>query len=97
MRTVAFLGLLSEIDLDAGLSRKAQVVGGICFSKALFWDSKYHVREDDVFPVSIALDISYGAQSREFTASLRRMASGVRDHPEATCLPRGRGAAGSCV
>lgn len=44
MRTVAFLGLLSEIDSDAGLSRKAQVVGGICFSKALFWDSKYHVR-----------------------------------------------------
>ena len=44
MRTVAFLGLVSEIDSDVGLSRKAKVVGGICFSTAMFWDSKYHVR-----------------------------------------------------
>lgn len=44
MRTVAFLGLVSEIDSDVALSTKAKVVGGICFSKAMFWDSKYHVR-----------------------------------------------------
>lgn len=43
MRTVAFLGLLSEINADVGLSRKGGVVGEICFSKAMFWDSKYHV------------------------------------------------------
>lgn len=43
MRTVAFLGLVSEINADVGLSGKAKVVGGICFSKAMFWDSKYHV------------------------------------------------------
>ncbi len=43
MRTVAFLGLLSEINADVALSTKARVVGGICFSKAMFWDSKYHV------------------------------------------------------
>lgn len=45
MRTVAFLGLVSEINTDVALSTKANVVGGICFSKAMFWDSKYHVRE----------------------------------------------------
>lgn len=43
MRTVAFLGLVSEINSDVALSTKARVVGGICFSKAMFWDSKYHV------------------------------------------------------
>lgn len=45
MRTVAFLGLVSEINADVGLSGKAKVVGGICFSKAMFWDSKYHVSQ----------------------------------------------------
>ncbi|CAM9940941.1 unnamed protein product [Ascophyllum nodosum] len=45
MRTVAFLGLVSEIDSDVGLSRKAKVVGGICFSTAMFWDSKYHIKD----------------------------------------------------
>lgn len=47
MRTVAFLGLVSEIDSDVALSTKARVVGGICFSKAMFWDSKYHVSQGD--------------------------------------------------
>lgn len=43
MHTVAFLGLVGEINSDVGLSRKGRVVGGICFSKAMFWDSKYRV------------------------------------------------------
>ncbi|CBN74709.1 conserved unknown protein [Ectocarpus siliculosus] len=42
MRTVAFLGLVSEINSDVALSAKGKVVGGICFSKAMFWDRKYH-------------------------------------------------------
>eukprot|EP00752_Nemacystus_decipiens_P009363 g8367.t1 len=45
MRTVAFLGLISEINSDVALSTKARVVGGICFSKAMFWDSKYHIKD----------------------------------------------------
>eukprot|EP00752_Nemacystus_decipiens_P016880 g15112.t1 len=47
MRTVAFLGLISEINSDVTLSTKARVVGGICFSKAMFWDSKYHQARDN--------------------------------------------------
>lgn len=54
MRMVAFLGLMSEINSDVALSRKAKVVGGICFSKAMFWDSKYHVRR---LPRRISLDV----------------------------------------
>lgn len=49
MRTVAFLGLVSEINSDVALSTKARVVGGICFSKAMFWDSKYHVSFFSIF------------------------------------------------
>ncbi|CAN0569156.1 unnamed protein product, partial [Ectocarpus sp. 12 AP-2014] len=45
MRTVAFLGLVSEINSDVALSAKAKVVGGICFSKAMFWDRKYHIKD----------------------------------------------------
>lgn len=52
MRTVAFLGLVSEIDSDVALSTKAKVVGGICFSKAMFWDSKYHVSQGGVITVT---------------------------------------------
>lgn len=43
MRAVAFLGLVSKIDSDVYLSRKATVVGGICLAKAMFWDRKYQV------------------------------------------------------
>lgn len=43
------MGLVSEINSDVALSTKAKVVGGICFSKAMFWDSKYHVRRTRVF------------------------------------------------
>lgn len=50
MRTVAFLGLVAEIDADVALSTKARVAGGICFSKAMFWDSKYHVSRPAPLP-----------------------------------------------
>ncbi|CAM9360625.1 unnamed protein product [Pylaiella littoralis] len=52
MRTVAFLGLVSEINSDVALSTKAKVVGGICFSKAMFWDSKYHIKDRVVVMLS---------------------------------------------
>lgn len=53
MRTVAFLGLISEIDSDVALSTKARVVAGICFSKAMFWDSKYHVSQGGIVLVEV--------------------------------------------
>eukprot|EP00903_Cladosiphon_okamuranus_P011102 g10478.t1 len=77
MRTVAFLGLVSEINADVALSTKARAVGGICFSKAMFWDSKYHIKDR----VVVMLTNLYAAVAK-LVGRVQREAGDVDDDDE---------------
>eukprot|EP00752_Nemacystus_decipiens_P009365 g8369.t1 len=79
MRMVAFLGLISEINSDVALLfTKAQMVGGICFSKAMFWDSKYHIKDR----VVVMLANLYAAVAKLVGRVQREAGDGDGDYSE---------------